>query len=360
MNTAISTSCLAPTDGPRTSLQYHPRIDSLAYTPDLHTGSVSVEASLDDTNGLTAHFLGPSSDQDTNLLSSFRSNILNETSYVDVNIRQISTGDGVDVPPVHFNIVHDLFPDRDEDVKKMASASIETHVSPHSDSLIRLYFRFVHPAFPIISKARFLEIYCRDKLRIPASLRGVVYGLACSFWKQDDSLKLVTSISQAKLFEYAHTALYRELDSPKLATLQACLMVLHELPPLTGTTESPRLWTLACQATSCAQNLGIHDDPSMWKIPAWEKSLRKKLWWATFTTDKWSLLGHGNPSHISRSSFSTTDLSLQDLLVDEDVTDHSCGRVLRECDRRPSQAMAVKFLETIKLAKMLSNIVEYV
>ncbi|GAD93340.1 fungal specific transcription factor domain-containing protein [Paecilomyces variotii No. 5] len=318
------------------------------------------EETLDDVKGLTAHFLGPSSDQDANLLSSFRSNILNETSYVDVNIRQVFPGNGPDRrPPIHFNIVHDLFPDRDNRAKQLASERIEALVGSYGDALIRLYFRFVHPAFPVLSKARFLKSYSEDRFSIPASLRGVVYGLACPFWEHDDSLRSQAPISQHELFDQVHIALNRELDSPKLSTLQACLLVLHETPPLTQTTESPRNWTLACQATSCAQNLGLQQDPSLWNIPTWEKSLRKKLWWATFATDKWSSLSHGHPSHIPQSSFDTTDLSIEDLLVEEDVTDLSCGRIISETDRRPNQARAVNFLETVRLAKLLATLLDY-
>lgn len=319
------------------------------------------EETLDDVEGLTAHFLGPSSDQDANLLSSFRSNILNETSYVDVNIRQVFPGNGGDGrPPMHFNIVHDLFPDRDNRVKQLASEQIEAHVGSYGDVLVRLYFRFVHPAFPILSKARFLRSYCEDKFNIPASLRGVVYGLACPFWMQDEALRTQPPISQHEFFDQVHMALLRELDSPKLSTLQACLLVLHETPPSTQTTESPRNWALTCQATSCAQSLGLHQDPSLWNIPAWEKSLRKKLWWATYATDKWSSLSHGNPSHIPQSAFNTSDLTTEDLLVEEDVTDLPYGRIITEPDRRPNQARAVNFLEMVRLSKLLGTLLDYV
>ncbi|KAJ9272880.1 transcriptional regulator family: Fungal Specific TF [Paecilomyces variotii] len=318
------------------------------------------EGTLDDVKGLTAHFLGPSSDQDANLLSSFRSNILNETSYVDVNIRQVFPGNGPDRrPPIHFNIVHDLFPDRDNKVKQLASERIETLVGSCGDALVRLYFRFVHPAFPILSKARFLKSYSEDKFSIPASLRGVVYGLACPFWAQDSTLQSQPLVSQHELFDQVHTALNRELDSPKLSTLQACLLALQETPPLTQTTESPRNWTFACQATSCAQNLGLQQDPSLWNIPAWEKSLRKKLWWATFATDKWSSLSHGNPSHIPQSSFDTSDITIEDLLVEEDVADLACGRIISEPDRHPNRSRAVNFLETVRLSKLLSTLLDY-
>ncbi|OJJ44973.1 hypothetical protein ASPZODRAFT_134391 [Penicilliopsis zonata CBS 506.65] len=320
--------------------------------------------SLDESIGLTALFLGPSSDQDANLLSSMRMNmaIINGAARrsVDANVRQVHAGDIMaNVPPVHFNIVPDSCPERDIRTKEIASEKIESHVGEHADALVRLYFRFIHPAFPVLSKARFLQAYCLHRRSIPASLRGVVYGLACAFWEHSPVLKPFPRISHTDLFECAHLALNREFDSPKLATLQACLLLLHESPPVTGTTENPRNWTLACQAISCAQNLGLHCDPSLWNIPTWEKALRKKLWWMCFTTEKWASLTHGNPSHIPQSSFDTTDLTLTEALIDEDVACSPYGRVISERDRGCNQTRAINLLETINLAKKLGILLEY-
>ena len=341
----------------RTPLQQDRRIPT---SNEISHSQISSGNTLDGTKGLTAHFLGPSSDQDANLLSSFRSNILNETRYVDVNIRQVCPENtAANLCPVHFNIVHDLFPERDNRMKEITSERIEAYVRPHADTLVRLYFSFVHSEFPVLSKCRFLKEYCENRMRIPASLRGVIYGLACPFWDRDETLKSLPALDQGELFEYAHAALNRELDSPKLSTLQSCLLVLHENPPLTGTTESPRNWTLACQATSCAQCLGLHADPSLWSIPDWEKRLRKRLWWATFVTDKWASLGHGNSSHISHESFNTGDLTLEDILCGEDVASSAHGYVLLKGDRSPSQASAVNFLETVGLAKHLGVLLDY-
>jgi hypothetical protein len=43
------------------------------------------------------------------------------------------------------------------------------------------------------------------------------------------------------------------------------------------------------------------------------------LWWATFVTDVWSSVCHGNPSHIYPGSFTTSPLAMDDLTLDEDV-----------------------------------------
>jgi hypothetical protein len=120
---------------------------------------------------------------------------------------------------------------------------------------------------PILSKAGILMSYVTDKLSIPASLRGAMYGLACAYWSQDPSLKDLPAPRQDKLFEHTHAALNRDLHFPKLSTLQACLLVLREQPDGSLTTEIPRIWVYACQAMACAQSLGHHQDPTLWKLP---------------------------------------------------------------------------------------------
>jgi hypothetical protein len=64
------------------------------------------------------------------------------------------------------------------------------------------------------------------------------------------------------------------------------------------------------------QELGVHIDCGGWRVPAWEKSLRKRLAWSIYIVDKWCVrnptdstiiylikccrmaLIHGRPSHI--------------------------------------------------------------
>lgn len=328
--------------------------------PAIVQGGFHNAGTLDGIPGLTAHFMGISGEQDANLLSSFRSNILNETNYVDVNICQVEPGNPTQgIPPVHFSMVHDWFPERDHQAKLIASTGIEGLVGDHADELVRLYFQFVHPAFPILSKARFLQQYLEDKYKIPPSLRGVVYGLASSFFNHDGALGGNGSgpINQHAIFEHVHSSLNRELESPKLSTLQACLLVLHEQPAENGTTESPKVWAFAGQAIACAQVLGLHRDPTPWEIPEWEKRLRRKLWWATYFTDRWTSLCHGNPPHIHNDSFDTKDIEIDDITTGEDVTELQCPyHLIRQEDQTISISLAVRFTERIKLTKLLDNV----
>ncbi|KAK2871701.1 hypothetical protein FQN49_002909 [Arthroderma sp. PD_2] len=312
---------------------------------------------LDDNPGYTAHFMGLSGEQDMNLLSSFRSDILNETNYVDVNFCRVEPGNPAQgLPPVHFSVVRDWFPERDHRAKMLASNEVEGIVGDRADRLVQLYFEYVHPAFPVLSKGRFLREYMQDKYKIPPSLRGAVYGLASLFINQDNTFPETQPINQAAIFEHVHSSLNRELESPKIATLQACLLVLHEQPAENGTTESPKVWAFSGQAVSCAHVLGLHRDPTFWDIPEWEKRLRRKLWWATYYTDRWTSICHGNPPHIHNNSFDTKDIEIEDLVSDEDVTGPVYSMFVREGDRPRAIPLAVRFMERIKLTKLLDNV----
>lgn len=52
------------------------------------------------------------------------------------------------------------------------------------------------------------------------------------------------------------------------------------------------------QAVGAIQLLGLHRDCSRWKLPKWERSLRKRLWWALYIDDKWNSYTYGRPVNI--------------------------------------------------------------
>ncbi|KAJ9136610.1 Fungal specific transcription factor domain-containing protein [Pleurostoma richardsiae] len=275
---------------------------------------------LEDGVNLTAHSMGLSGEQDTELLASFRSAVMNEVNRVDADIIQVCPGDLTgNRPPVHFSMLHDEFAPLDNVAKQAASNRIEAAVDGHADGLVRLYFKHVHPVYPVLSKTRFLRAYSDDKTAIPASVRGAVYGLASNFWRQDPEMSQTLGFNQHELFEDALGSLQREFHGPNLWTLQACLLLIHENPAENATIESPRVWTLSSQAVACAQMIGLHRDPAEWNIAPWEKCMRRKLWWATFAADVWSSVCHGNPPHIYRESFTTASLTMEDMAFDEDV-----------------------------------------
>ncbi|KAH7120265.1 fungal-specific transcription factor domain-containing protein [Dactylonectria estremocensis] len=323
----------------------------------LYSPSAPLHA-LEDLDGRTSHSMGLAGEQDTYFLDSFRSVLLSEQDEVDANIIQVYDGSlQAHQHPVHFLLLLNGFPEHTNRAMREASDAIEGIVWPNGPALVRLYFSHVHPAYPVVSKVRFLRKYAAAKLDIPASLRGAIYALACPFWYRDASLPNPCPFQQHELLAHCHTTLRRELEAPNLLKLQACLLLLHITPPDIDSVETPSTWILASQATACAQMIGLHQDPGPWTIATWEKRLRRKLWWASYAVDCWSAVCHGNPPHIGPDTFDTAAPTLDDLRFDEDVPEDLQYLVYPE-NTAFSISNGARFLEMVNIARSLRTILD--
>lgn len=313
---------------------------------------------LEDHPDMTSHSMGLAAEQDPYFMDAFRSVLLSERDGIDAGILQVyQGGPNPDDHPIHFLLLQDEYPDHRNEAKQTASDGIENIVRSHGPALVRLYFRHVHTAIPIISKGRFLRQYSTAKVTIPASLRGAVYALACVFWDRQPSLVGPCPFQQHELIDHAQESLRRELESPNLARLQASILLMHMVPPDMDSVETPYTWVMAAQATACAQMIGLHQDPERWNIAPWEKKLRKKLWWASYMSDCWSSVCHGNPPHIAPDSFNTPLPDLDDLRSDEDLPD-DLHYMVDARDTSFRVADGARFLEMLNIARNLRSILD--
>ncbi|KAF3810976.1 Transporter aclS [Colletotrichum gloeosporioides] len=304
---------------------------------------------LEDNENRTAHSMGPAAEQDTYVLDSIPSGVMSSPDDIDADMIQVYAGTKYPWdPPVHFCLLQDEFAPHDNAAKQVASNAIEGLVGPYGPILLRLYFKHVHPVLPVLSKGRFLRQYASDKTKLPASLRGAVYALASVFEKKDPSLKGPFPFQQHQLADYATDSLQRELDSPNLAKLQASLLLLHVKPNHVDSIEHPRTWTSTAEAVAIAQMIGLHQDPERWSLAPWEKRLRRKLWWATYVTDAWSAVCHGNPPHIYPASFNTSVIVMEDLRSDEDLSE-DVQIMVDPSSARFHVSTGARFLELVKI-----------
>ncbi|KAL6863604.1 permease for cytosine/purines, uracil, thiamine, allantoin domain-containing protein [Trichoderma novae-zelandiae] len=313
---------------------------------------------LEDNFNRTAHSMGPSAEQDTYLLDAFRCLIISENDEIDANIIQVYPGGpSADDRPVHFLLLENENPEFTNDAKQAASDGTERLVWPYGERLIRLYFKHVHPIYPVVTKTRFLRQYKANRMKIPASLRGAIYGMACVFWDRDSAITEPCPFQQHQCIDHAHEALRREHENPTLLSLQAGLLLHHVTPPEVDSVETPSMWTMTAQTTACAQTIGLHQDPTRWSIEPWEKRVRKKLWWAVYASDCWSAICHGNPPHISLDSFSTMPPDMDDIRADEDVPEDL--RHLVEPEDAVFQAsVGARFLQFINLTIVLREVLD--
>lgn len=174
---------------------------------------------------------------------------------------------------------------------------IEAVVAPHGPALVDLYFRIVHPSFPVLHKRVFYEKYNRTYREFSPPLLAAVYALALGWWSYDADLQAsgAQKPDVAALDRLGAKALADVMTRPKLSTVQAGLLLLQR--------QIPGFWTTTAQLVAVGHELGLYLDPSGWKIPDWEKGLRKRLAWALFMQDKWGALTHGRPSLIQSSNW---------------------------------------------------------
>jgi hypothetical protein len=108
------------------------------------------------------------------------------------------------------------------------------------------------------------------------------------------------------------------IHSPRLGVLQAALLYIHQQPRDEArhkTADTPFLWSFVGQIVGLACSLGLHIECRMWGIPAWEKRLRRRLWWAVYAEDKWRSLLMGRPPYIHPAEWDVSDLDEGDFLV---------------------------------------------
>lgn len=69
-----------------------------------------------------------------------------------------------------------------------------------------------------------------------------------------------------------------------------------------------------------ATSLGLQLECRPMALPAWERRLRRRLWWAIYTEDKWRSLVLRRPPYIKSDEWDVTDLDESDFRIDEDRT----------------------------------------
>ena len=228
----------------------------------------------------------------------------------DISFRHVSNHDAFVVhPDAGTQMYEDELADLDV---------IENTVSPHGRALIDLYFRIIHPSFPILHKRVYLEKYERSHREFSPALLAAVYILAMTYWTYSPELSGFSIPDVVKLERLATKALNYAVHRPKLSTVEAGLLLLQR--------STKASWSLTAQMVAVSQDLGLHRDCSSWDIPEWEKGLRKRLGWAVFMQDKWASLVHGRPSHIFATDWAVIGLNDQDFpesFADEDDNDGS-------------------------------------
>lgn len=280
------------------------------------------------------HYLGQTSEYDVRLINLSPFNGRGEFVSKPGTLRRVS-------PHTHFIMKSESQAEVDDELAMMDL--VESIVQPHGRALVDIYFRIIHPSFPIMNKKVFLEKYERSYREFTPPTLAAVYILAINWWSYSTDLVNLPKPDIAKLEKLVPPMMSVVLNRPKLSTVQAGLLLLQR--------PDGDSWALTGQLIAVAQNLGLHLDSSNWKIPEWERSLRKRLAWALFMQDKWGALVHGRPPMIHMDNWSVKPVELRDFPETAEDDDEEEGSSDIETGR-------MTFVSMISLSEILAEILD--
>ncbi|KAH9886549.1 fungal-specific transcription factor domain-containing protein [Xylariomycetidae sp. FL2044] len=259
-------------------------------------GETLLKRTLGLQNDRYSQYIGPTTDFEPSLINLSPFDPQDESLLARGTLRKVSDHDTFlmlpdDSTPGHEHHIADV-------------DAIQQLVAPHGRRLVDLYFEVVHPGFPILQRDVFYEKYERDYREFSPPLLASIYLLAINWWDHSDELATYQKPHIRELVRLMRSTLADAMWRPKLSTVQAGLL-LSQRP------EGDQ-WAPTAQLVAIAQELGLHLDCTHWKIPLWEKGLRKRLAWALYMQDKWGALVHGRPSHIFTNNWAVLPLQPND------------------------------------------------
>ncbi|RAL14377.1 fungal specific transcription factor domain-containing protein [Aspergillus homomorphus CBS 101889] len=194
--------------------------------------------------------------------------------------------------------------------------------------LVALFQKFIFPSYPVISRTQFgltgsRQLPTQHALSsTPVHLLAAIYASTQSFAKFDEHLCVLSAYSQPpteRLWRLVLELILEEIHTPHLAVLRAGLLYLHR--PINGQesaiADSPFTWSLVGLLVGVSTALGLQLECRPMGLPAWGKRLRRRLWWALYTEDKWRSLLYGRPPFIQADEWDVTDLDEADFRLDQ-------------------------------------------
>jgi Fungal specific transcription factor domain len=195
---------------------------------------------------------------------------------------------------------------------------IEALLAPHEGELIDLYYSYVHPSYPIMEDKNHFQ-QRRQNRQIRASLMTCLYCLAAGFWSKSEILREHPVPETSELWNHAFIALAVETRTPNLDTVKALLLYMQLPSHFVREPTRPGQWASGSLLVGISQDIGLHIEPSNWRIPNRECKERRILWWAVYAHDKWAAHWLGRPSHINPNDWNVKPLTLDDFSDDSSM-----------------------------------------
>lgn len=153
----------------------------------------------------------------------------------------------------------------------------------------------------------------------PVVLLAAIYACAFPFYVHDPTLQLSTAFGGTPidaLWTLVYELIVENIHRPKLAVVQAAVLFMHQPPKgrAQALADGPMIWSFWASIVGLSNSLGLHLDCRRWGIPAWEKRLRRRLWWAIYLEDTWRSFLSGRPPVICTNEFDLSELDETDFI----------------------------------------------
>lgn len=200
-------------------------------------------------------------------------------------------------------------------------------LSPRHQLIFDRFMKFIFPTLPIISRSKF-EITPSQTIpdvsvleNTPVHLLAAIYASAQPFVQFDEYLSVMNAYASPptdRLWRITFELILEEIHTPHLATLQAGLLYLHKQCQgnQSAVADSALVWSFVGMLVGLATSLGLQLECRPMGLPAWERRLRRRLWWALYSEDKWRSLLMGRPPYIRHDEWDVTDLNNDDFDID--------------------------------------------
>ncbi|KAI3113376.1 transcriptional regulator family: Fungal Specific TF [Penicillium roqueforti] len=179
------------------------------------------------------------------------------------------------------------------------------------EQLLAIYFKWFHPAFPILEKSTFLQKYNGNQLSL-LLLNGVLM-IAVTVCDEADLalLGLQDRYKARQLFYKQARALYEtDSDPDKINNVVASFLISFWWG---GPNDQKDSWHWLGIAISSAQNLGMHRSTAKSHMSSHRVRIWRRIWWCLRIRDVLVSSSIGRPQHFSVYDCDVEMLSSHDL-----------------------------------------------
>ncbi|KAF2032600.1 hypothetical protein EK21DRAFT_109672 [Setomelanomma holmii] len=199
---------------------------------------------------------------------------------------------------------------------------IEQVLRPYATEVRQLYFDCLHPCFPILDEYGFGELWTKDRSSISSTLLCDMYASALIYWDRCDTLRAHPKPDTNFVWNQAAISLQDDFMGPTISTVHAALLDMIGRPVLLDGAITGNIVN-AGRVAALAQSLGLHRNPTSWKITPHEKNVRIRLWWGVLVHDYWSSLCHGIPPTTNLKHYDTPLVTMKAFATSSISQEHS-------------------------------------